>query len=309
MGIPNDSWEITDLNKDYEVIPAHRSHFMHYLLVVINDSPAAASALSQNTSSCWGVADNDAPGELQRHLVVFDPPGKAAEPCFLLEMSTHLLGKASSTLSCFLVFPKPVPPGWWQMWRREGNGSSLDWWGMRQSGGTKEGREKQEWEGKTGAFCAFSVGSSAASGPSVISVWTACCCYFPWKANLDLNNMKQKHWSASLFKILLHTHYFPFYFLWDCVQSDLAVEKQGKQLKGRHQHIQNLESPSMATFFALSSGLRKYKAVPPVLPEVWGGLNWALSCLQKLLRAPGRGHLKALITQRLCLLQWNSQVL
>lgn len=73
MGIPNDSWEITDLNKDYEVIPAHRSHFMHYLLVVINDSPAAASVLSQNTSSCWGVADNDGPGELQRHLLCLIP--------------------------------------------------------------------------------------------------------------------------------------------------------------------------------------------------------------------------------------------
>lgn len=40
---------------------------------------------------------------------MFDPPGKAAEPCFSLEMSTHLLGKASSTLSCFLVFPKACP--------------------------------------------------------------------------------------------------------------------------------------------------------------------------------------------------------
>lgn len=42
MGIPNDYWEITDINKDYEVIPAQRSHLLHYLLV-INDSPAAAS--------------------------------------------------------------------------------------------------------------------------------------------------------------------------------------------------------------------------------------------------------------------------
>lgn len=43
MGIPNDSWEITDINKDYEVIPAQRSHFMPCLLVVVNGSPAAAS--------------------------------------------------------------------------------------------------------------------------------------------------------------------------------------------------------------------------------------------------------------------------
>lgn len=34
------------------------------------------------------------------------------------------------------------------MWRREGNGSSLDGWGMRQSGEGlgKEGRKKQQWE-------------------------------------------------------------------------------------------------------------------------------------------------------------------
>lgn len=40
----------------------------------------------------------------ESHLVVFDPPGKGAESCFSAEMSTHLLGKASSTLSCFWYF-------------------------------------------------------------------------------------------------------------------------------------------------------------------------------------------------------------
>lgn len=37
MGIPNDYWEITDANKDYEVILAHSSHLMQYLSFVIND--------------------------------------------------------------------------------------------------------------------------------------------------------------------------------------------------------------------------------------------------------------------------------
>lgn len=37
MGIPNDYWEITDVNKDYEVILAHSSHLMQYLSFVIND--------------------------------------------------------------------------------------------------------------------------------------------------------------------------------------------------------------------------------------------------------------------------------
>ena len=37
MGIPNDYWEITDVNKDYEVILAQSSHLMQYLFFVIND--------------------------------------------------------------------------------------------------------------------------------------------------------------------------------------------------------------------------------------------------------------------------------
>lgn len=37
MGIPNDYWELTDINKDYEVIFAHSSHLMQYLFFVIKD--------------------------------------------------------------------------------------------------------------------------------------------------------------------------------------------------------------------------------------------------------------------------------
>jgi len=37
MGIPNTYWEITDVNKDYEVILAQSSHLVWYLVFVIND--------------------------------------------------------------------------------------------------------------------------------------------------------------------------------------------------------------------------------------------------------------------------------
>lgn len=37
-------------------------------------------------------------------LLCFDPPGKGPEPCFPAEMSSHLSGKDSSTLSCFWYF-------------------------------------------------------------------------------------------------------------------------------------------------------------------------------------------------------------
>lgn len=43
MGIPNDYWEITDLNKDYEVILVHSSQLVQYLFVLMTFSnPAAA---------------------------------------------------------------------------------------------------------------------------------------------------------------------------------------------------------------------------------------------------------------------------
>lgn len=63
MGIPNDSWEITDINKDYEVIPAQKSHFRHCLLVVINGSPALASG-EERAHLFWAKAHH-LDGELQ----------------------------------------------------------------------------------------------------------------------------------------------------------------------------------------------------------------------------------------------------
>lgn len=43
MGIPNDYWEITDLNKDYEVILVQSSQLVQYLCVLMTFSnPAAA---------------------------------------------------------------------------------------------------------------------------------------------------------------------------------------------------------------------------------------------------------------------------
>lgn len=63
MGIPNDSWEITDINKDYEVIPAQRSRFRHCLLVVINGSSAAASG--EERAHLFWVKAHHLDGELQ----------------------------------------------------------------------------------------------------------------------------------------------------------------------------------------------------------------------------------------------------
>lgn len=234
----------------------------------------------------------------ESHLVVFDPPGKGAGSCFSAEMSTHLLGKASELL---LVFPKPVPPGWLQMWRREGNGSSLDWWEMRQSG-EGLGKEGKNSSGKQSLFCFLS--------------WIFCClralCHFSLSCLLLLFSLKgqlgsKQHETKTFVSKLVQNpapHYFPFYFLGGCVQSDLTVEKQGKQLQGRHQHIHNPESLSLVTFFTLSSGLKKYKSV---LSEVAASFTWPE--LSSDVRSGCCGHLKSVITQRLCLLQCNSQVL
>lgn len=91
-----------------------------------------------------------------------------------------------------LAFPSPVPPGWWQMCRREISGSSLAWWGMRQSGKglDREGKNSS----RSQAVFYWLVGSSAKSGHSCISVLTGCCCccflLLPCKARLDLNHIK-----------------------------------------------------------------------------------------------------------------------
>lgn len=46
MGIPNDCWEITDVNKYYEVILAQSSHLVQYLFFVINDIQQSCCCVS-----------------------------------------------------------------------------------------------------------------------------------------------------------------------------------------------------------------------------------------------------------------------
>lgn len=43
MGIPNDYWEITDANKDYEVILAQSGHVMQSLFLLMMYSRSGAS--------------------------------------------------------------------------------------------------------------------------------------------------------------------------------------------------------------------------------------------------------------------------
>lgn len=139
--------------------------------------------------------------------------------------------------------------GKWQQFGLVGN--EAEW------RGTKEGREKQQW--KTDLFCFL----------SWIFCYLRALCHFSLSCLLLLFSLKgqlgskQHETKAFVSKLVQNPapHYFPFYFLWGCVQSDPVVEKQGKQLQGRHQHIHNPESISLVTFFTLSSGLKKYKAV------------------------------------------------
>lgn len=148
------------------------------------------------------------------------------------------------------------------MGSREGNGRSLDWWGMRQSGEglRNEGREGgKKTNGKQTFFCFL----------SWIFCYLRALCHFSLNCLLLLFSLKgqlgskQHETKAFVSKLVQNPapHYFPFYFLWGCLQSDLLVEKQSKQLQGRHQHIHYPESLSLVTFFTLSSGLKKYKAV------------------------------------------------
>lgn len=142
------------------------------------------------------------------------------------------------------------------MWRREGNGSSLDWWEMRQSGEGlgKEGRNRKTAVETRGFFCFL--------------IWIFCYvrapCHFSLSCLLLLFSLKgqlgskQDKTKAFVSKLVQNPtpHCFPFCFLWGCVQSDLAVEKQGKQLQERHQNIHIPESLSLVTFFTLSCGLK-----------------------------------------------------
>lgn len=123
--------------------------------------------------------------------------------------------------------------------------------------------------------------------------------------------MKQKHLSACLFKILLHIISLFISSGAVCSQTWLLKSKASNFKEDTKIFITLNLFPG--NFLYLSCALKKYK---PVLSEVAASFTclclWGPELSSDVRGSVSSwccGHLKSVITQRLCLLHWNSQVL
>lgn len=144
MGIPNDYWEITDVNKDYEVILARSSHLMQYLFFVINviqqsfyccisDASGeewAQLVLIEAASSWCEVAGNDAKEEQNRAVespwFALIPLAKYQILVFLEKCQTICYEKPEVPLAAFGI-SKPCPTRLvTDVWKR----NKWQWYGL-----------------------------------------------------------------------------------------------------------------------------------------------------------------------------------